>query len=150
MSASSPRPTSSPFVVDMFDLAGVVEHGDKRGRELGFPTANLSPDFEGAVPPEGVYAGWFRRPNGSVMPAAVSIGRRPTFYRAEADSLLIEAYLIDFTADLYDEHVTLRLVQRLRGQVRFEDVRQLVAQMHKDVAQCRVVLASPDALAICL
>ncbi|HUF97934.1 MAG TPA: riboflavin kinase, partial [Ilumatobacter sp.] len=68
----------------------------------------------------------------------------------ERDSLLIEAFLIDFAADLYGEHVALRLVKRLRGQVRFDSVRHLTDQMNADVAQCRSILATPSALEICL
>jgi riboflavin kinase/FMN adenylyltransferase len=128
-----------------FELVGEVEHGDARGRELGFPTANLSPHLAGELPPEGVYAAWCRRHDGSVHISAVSIGRRPTFYRAEPDSLLVEAFLLDFTGDLYGEQILLRFVQRLRGQVKFAHVDELIDQMSADVQQCRTVMQSPAA-----
>jgi riboflavin kinase / FMN adenylyltransferase len=121
-------------------LVGLVEHGDARGRELGFPTANLAPDAIGTFPPEGVYAAWCRRADGTCHASAVSVGRRPTFYRDEEDSLLVEAYLLDFSGDLYDERITLEFVRRLRGQVKFDSVDGLIRQMHDDVHTCRRLL----------
>lgn len=121
-------------------IAGVVEHGDERGRQLGFPTANLAPGDDADLLVDGVYAGWCWRANGTVWPTAVSVGRRPTFYRDEPVSLLVEAYLLDFQGSLYDERITVRLVRRLRGQVRFDGVDQLVAQLARDVERTRRLL----------
>ncbi|GAA4848937.1 bifunctional riboflavin kinase/FAD synthetase [Luteimicrobium xylanilyticum] len=140
-------------------LRGVVVHGDARGRELGFPTANLGPaadgtPVQGMVPADGVYAGWLRRPGretDAVLPAAVSIGTNPTFDGAERR---VEAYVLDRTdLDLYGEEVVLELVERLRPTLRFDGpdaIERLVATMHDDVARARVALgvarpASPAA-----
>jgi riboflavin kinase/FMN adenylyltransferase len=119
-------------------VRGIVTPGDRRGRTIGFPTANLptTPDLQ--VPSDGVYAAWYQRPDGTQYPAAVNIGKRPTFYDF-AERSLIEAHLIGFRGDLYGEQAKVRFVRRLRGERRFEDVDQLVAQLGKDVvnaAQC--------------
>ena len=121
-----------------FEVRGIVMPGDRRGRTIGFPTANLptTPDLQ--VPSDGVYAAWYQRPDGTQYPAAVNIGKRPTFYDF-AERSLIEAHLIGFRGDLYGEQAKVRFVRRLRGERRFEDVDQLVAQLGKDVvnaAQC--------------
>ncbi|MEN0127898.1 MAG: bifunctional riboflavin kinase/FAD synthetase [Brevundimonas sp.] len=120
-------------------LRGEVVHGDARGRELGFPTANLGPDAEGMVPADGVYAGWLRRADGTVLPAAVSIGTNPTF---DGVARRVEAYVLDRTdLDLYGEQVVLELVERLRPTLRFDGIEPLVTQMHADVDRVREVLA---------
>jgi riboflavin kinase / FMN adenylyltransferase len=120
-------------------VRGEVAHGDKRGRELGFPTANVSlPDYI-ALPADGVYAGWYRRPDGVRRPAAVSLGRRPTFYE-ESGLRLLEVYLLDFDGDLYGEAAQVDFVAHLRSQARFESVQALVEQMDRDVATTRRVL----------
>ena len=98
------------------EVRGVVAQGDKRGRELGFPTANVSVPGDILLPADGIYAGWFERADGSVHPAAISLGRRPTFY-VEAHASLLEAHLLDFDGDLYDEHAKVRFVAWLRGEV---------------------------------
>lgn len=114
---------------------GVVEHGDRRGRELGFPTANVAVPGDIVVPAEGVYAGWYERPNGDVHPTAISIGRRPTFY---SDGInLVEAHLLDFSGDLYGEIGRVRIQAWLRGQVKYEGVESLCAQLYKDVENTR-------------
>jgi riboflavin kinase / FMN adenylyltransferase len=82
-----------------FEARGVVVAGDKRGRLLGFPTANVEVPTRVCVPADGVYAGWYERPDGTVHPCAINLGRRPTFYE-HADHSLLEAHLIDFDADL--------------------------------------------------
>ena len=115
-----------------FELRGEVVSGDRRGRELGFPTANLIPDPALVTPGHGVYAA---RADGH--PAAVSIGVRPTFASGRGE--LIEAYLIDFDGDLYGHELSLRFLRRLRGERRFDTVDALVAQMHEDVAQAREI-----------
>ncbi|MBD7981334.1 bifunctional riboflavin kinase/FAD synthetase [Oerskovia merdavium] len=128
-------------------LRGVVIHGDARGRELGFPTANLGA-ISGMVPADGVYAGWLRRPQllaadpgncDGVLPAAISIGTNPTFDGVERR---IEAYVLDRTdLDLYDEEVVLEFVEHLRPTLRFDGIDALVETMHDDVARARVILA---------
>ena len=121
-------------------LRGTVVQGDRRGRELGFPTANVGGEVSGLVPADGVYAGWLRvEGEGEALPAAVSIGTNPTFDGVEQR---IEAYVLDRTGlDLYGTEVTVELVDRVRGQVRFESVDALVAQMHDDVEKVRALLA---------
>ena len=124
------------------EVRGIVAHGDERGRELGFPTANLSVPGEILLPADGIYAGWFERADGSLWPTAISLGRRPTFY-AEAHVSLLEAHLLDFTGDLYDEAGRVRFVTRLRGEVKFDSVEALVEQIQRDCDQARLVLAAP-------
>lgn len=118
---------------DPFVLAGPVIHGDARGRELGFPTANLVPAEAFACPGHGVYA---CRADGHA--AAVSIGVRPTFTTGRGE--LIEAYLLDFDGDLYDSVLRLEFLQRLRGERRFETAEALIEQMHADVALTREIV----------
>ena len=122
-----------------YEVRGVVAHGDARGRELGFPTANVSVPGDILLPADGIYAGWYERPDGTVHPTAISLGRRPTFYE-EAHASLLEAHLLDFTGDLYDEPARVRFVARLRGEVRFDGVDALVEQMHRDCDQARALL----------
>lgn len=122
-------------------LRGIVCHGDKRGRELGFPTANLAVPSEMQICGDGIYAGWYLRPDGTRHQTAVSVGRQPTFY-AERPFSLVEAFLLDFQGDLYDELGTVELVQRLRGQVKFGSVEALIDQITADVAQTRLALAA--------
>jgi riboflavin kinase / FMN adenylyltransferase len=123
-------------------VRGVVGHGDKRGRTLGFPTANVAVPAGIALPADGVYAGWYRRPGGRRLPAAVSLGRRPTFY-VDADLSLLEAHLLDFDDDLYDEAAEVEFVGRLRGQEAFASVDALIEQMGHDVRAARRLLAAP-------
>src|SRR3954453_6966914 len=124
------------------EVRGVVMHGDARGRELGFPTANVAVPEEILLPADGIYAGWYEQPNGEVRPAAISLGRRPQFY-VDADSSLLEAYLLDFDGDLYDQPAKVRFVARLRGEQRFDSVDALVAQMGRDVDAARTALDPP-------
>jgi riboflavin kinase/FMN adenylyltransferase len=123
------------------EVRGVVAQGDKRGRELGFPTANVSVPGDILLPADGIYAGWFERADGSVHPTAISLGRRPTFY-VEAHASLLEAHLLDFDGDLYDEHVKVRFVAWLRGEARFDSVDELVAQIDHDCHAARRLLSS--------
>jgi riboflavin kinase/FMN adenylyltransferase len=124
-------------------VRGVVTRGDQRGRVLGFPTANVAVPDMIAVPADGVYAGWYLRPDGVRRPAALSLGRRPTFY-TDADLALLEAYVLDFDGDLYGEAARVEFVAHLRGQARFSSVEDLVAQMGHDVVVTRQVLGIPD------
>jgi riboflavin kinase/FMN adenylyltransferase len=117
-----------------------VEHGDKRGRDLGFPTANLMLPSEIQLPAEGIYAGWLERADGSVHATAMSLGHRPTFYERPQGAPLLECHVLDFAGDLYGEAVRVRFVERLRGELRFDGVDALVAQMAIDVERTRAVL----------
>jgi riboflavin kinase/FMN adenylyltransferase len=122
-------------------VRGVVQTGDKRGRELGFPTANLAVPNEVQLPADGIYAGWYTSgANGHAHPAAISLGRRPTFY-ADADTSLLEAHLLDFDGDLYGDHGRVSFVARLRGEVKFDSVDALVDQIGRDVEATRTALA---------
>jgi riboflavin kinase/FMN adenylyltransferase len=116
-----------------FQLRGEVVHGDERGRELGFPTANLIPQEALACPGHGVYAAFA---NGH--PAAVSIGVRPTFNTGRGE--LIEAYIIDYEGDLYGRELCLEFLERLRGERRFDTREALIAQMHSDVERTRELI----------
>ncbi|MEV0718315.1 bifunctional riboflavin kinase/FAD synthetase [Asanoa sp. NPDC050611] len=118
-------------------LEGIVVRGDQRGRDIGFPTANLSVHKYAAVPADGIYAGWVVR-RGERLPAAISIGTNPTFSGRERR---VEAYILDFDGDIYGERVSLDFVARLRDMLKFDGVEPLVAQMAEDVAQTREVLA---------
>ena len=130
-------------------VVGEVVHGDHRGRELGYPTANLAADSVGMVPADGVYAGWMLRldiredPDDPQMherflPAAISVGTNPTF---DGTVRRVEAYVLDRTdLDLYGERVALEFVTRLRETLRFDGVGPLVEQMAIDVQQCHDVL----------
>jgi riboflavin kinase/FMN adenylyltransferase len=123
------------------EVRGVVEHGDGRGGPvLGFPTANVSVPGDIQLPGDGVFAGWYERPDGTVHPAALSLGRRPTFYDAHGMRLL-EAYLLDFDGDLYDERAKIRFQAFLHAQRRHDTVEGLINQLHDDVAATRVRLA---------
>jgi riboflavin kinase/FMN adenylyltransferase len=122
-------------------VEGVVVRGDSRGRELGYPTANLALDPYTAVPADGVYAGRLVRdtPAGPVaLPAAISVGTNPTFDGRERR---VEAYVLDFDGDLYDQPVAVEFVSRLRGMERFGTVEELVKQMADDVRLTRERLA---------
>jgi riboflavin kinase/FMN adenylyltransferase len=120
-------------------VRGQVVHGDERGRLLGFPTANLAVPSAIALPADGVYAGWYISPGGARLPAALSLGRRPTFYEHE-DTSLLEAHLLDFDGDLYGEMARVEFADRIRGQVRFDSAEALVEQMGRDVEECRALL----------
>ena len=124
------------------EVSGVVVEGDRRGRSLGFPTANVPVDDTYAVPPDGVYAGRLDI-GGEVLPAAISVGTNPTF---DGRDRRVESYVIDrpssgASLDLYGRLVRVELVRRLRSMDVFDTVDALVAQMHEDVADTRSVLA---------
>ena len=122
-----------------YRLAGVVVHGDERGRELGFPTANLQIDQSRAVPADGVYAGWVTTGGLGRLAAAISIGTNPQFDGAERR---IEAFVLDRDdLDLYDQELSVDFVARVRGQAVFADLGALVAAMNTDVAMTRKLLA---------
>jgi len=123
-----------------FTLAGPVVHGSGLGRTIGFPTANLALADDQLVPMRGVYAAHVDLPDGSRHRAAVNIGVRPT---VEHDgNLLVEAHLLDFDADIYDQSIEVRFRRWLRHEQRFESVDRLVEQLGKDVLHTRVLLRS--------
>lgn len=132
-----------------FEVRGFVRRGDQRGRTIGFPTANVEVPEHFCVPAEGVYAAWYIRDLGDgrevTLPAAVNIGRRPTFYE-DASRLSIEAHVIDAVdLDLYGEVARLQFVDRLRGEKKFADVEELIEQLRRDVDRARqLLLSSPD------
>ena len=123
-----------------FEVRGVVTPGDRRGRTIGFPTANIPTTIDLQVPSDGVYAAWYIRDDGAQYPAAVNIGKRPTFYE-DADRSLIEAHLIGFRGDLYGETAKVRFVRRLRGERKFDGVDALKEQLVKDVADAAKCLS---------
>jgi riboflavin kinase/FMN adenylyltransferase len=133
---------ASHFLGSPYQFRGIVMHGDKRGRTLGYPTANLVPPNELCYPGHGIYAcraaveldGEWRW-----WPAAVNVGVRPTFVTGRG--VLIEAFLIDFDGDLYDSELRLAFLSRLRGERRFESTEALVDQMARDVEQAHRIAA---------
>jgi riboflavin kinase/FMN adenylyltransferase len=118
-------------------LEGIVVRGDGRGKELGFPTANLSMTRFAAVPADGVYACWFIHSSGRRLAAAVSVGTNPTF---SGNERRVEAFVLDVDEDFYGQRVALDFVVRVRGQERFESSAALVEQMHLDVDGIRKLL----------
>jgi riboflavin kinase/FMN adenylyltransferase len=120
-------------------VEGPVVRGDARGRELGFPTANLGVPAGIAIPKDGIYAGHLVRASGERSKAAISIGTNPTF---GAQTRRVEAYVIDagHDLDLYEEHVIVEFAERLRGMERFDSVDALVAEMARDVERARATL----------
>jgi riboflavin kinase/FMN adenylyltransferase len=121
-----------------FHMRGTVAHGDKRGRTLGYPTANLVPDPRLVVPDHGIYA-CRAQIDGRQHVAAVNVGVRPTFKTGRG--LLVEAYLLDFEGDIYDRELRLDFLERLRGERRFDSVEALVEQMGRDVSETRRIAA---------
>lgn len=124
-------------------VRGVVVQGDARGRELGFPTANLGPKtgaktLEGMVPADGVYAGYALVGENS-YPAAISVGNNPTF--TPTGQSRVEAYLLDFSGDLYGQTIEVLFADYIRPTLTFNSVEDLITQMHADVESCRVALS---------
>ncbi|MDS1112821.1 bifunctional riboflavin kinase/FAD synthetase [Gordonia westfalica] len=132
-------------------VEGVVVRGDGRGRDLGYPTANVAPPMYAAIPADGVYAAWFTILGagpavGEVVPgeryqAAVSVGTNPTF---SGRTRTVEAFVLDKNADLYGQHVAVDFVHRIRGMVQFDGIDALVAEMGNDVATTRKILAAAE------
>jgi riboflavin kinase/FMN adenylyltransferase len=128
-------------------IDGVVERGDQRGRELGYPTANMRTDAWTAIPADGVYAGrvvrldeWGRTLDAPPLgTAAISVGTNPTF---EVRQRRVEAFVLDFEGDLYGATLGVEFVQRLRGMEKFDDIDALVRQMALDVDQTRALMES--------
>lgn len=126
----------------MHGMRGEIVHGDARGRELGFPTANLSHEATGLIPADGVYAGWMTDTDGTRYPVAISVGTNPTFPGERHRR--VEAFVIDATLDLYDHTVVIEFVERLRGMATFDNIDDLITQMTTDVQQARAVLSLPN------
>lgn len=124
------------------EVRGVVTDGDKRARELGFPTANVSVPDEICLPRDGIYAGWYVRPDGRRLPTAISLGRRPTFYEQQPFSLLEAHVLGGFEADLYGEVARVQFVEHLRDELRFDSVDDLVDQMGRDCRRAEELLGA--------
>jgi riboflavin kinase/FMN adenylyltransferase len=122
-----------------FEARGVVVTGDQRGRLLGFPTANVEVPNVICLPADGVYAGYYVRPDGSEHPCAMNLGRRPTFYE-HADHSLLEAHLLDFNADLYGERANVRFTHFLRSERKFDGFEAIKAQLQLDIEHARTVL----------
>jgi riboflavin kinase/FMN adenylyltransferase len=121
------------------EMRGVVEGGDQRGRTIGFPTANVGMPVSFVIPAEAVYAGLLTAADGIERPTAISLGRRPTFY---PDGLtLLEAHVIDYSGDLYGQTVSIRFVDKIRDQRRFDGPDELAAQLRADVESARGILA---------
>ncbi len=128
--AEARRCLGAPFMIE-----GTVVKGDQRGRELGFPTANIVPDDRLVIPGHGIYAAF-----ADGIPAAVNVGVRPTFESGRG--ILVETYLIDHEEDLYGKTLRVAFVERLRGEKRYDEVEALIAQMHRDVEDARRVCAN--------
>ncbi len=122
-----------------FEIRGTVVQGDQRGRTIGFPTANVALANDMARPANGVYAARYRTPDGVVRPAAVNVGVRPTFYES-ADAAVLEAHVLDFDGDLYDQVAEVQFCSFLRSERRFNGIDELKAQLEQDIADTRVAL----------
>jgi riboflavin kinase/FMN adenylyltransferase len=120
-----------------FSVSGVVVHGDKRGRTIGFPTANIEVPNAMCLPADGVYSGIIKRADGSSHVCAINLGRRPTFFE-HADHSLLEAHLLDFDGDLYGERVSVTFEHFLRSERKFEGLESIKTQLQLDVAAARV------------
>lgn len=135
--ASGDVATAAKLLGRLPRVNGEVVHGHKRGRELGFPTANLSQEATGLVPSDGVYAGWFVD-GGHRYPAAISVGTNPTF--EGVNKRTVEAFLLDQNLDLYGHQVTIEFATHIRGMVAFTGIDPLIEQMHNDVRVTREIL----------
>jgi riboflavin kinase / FMN adenylyltransferase len=125
-------------------VEGVVVRGDQRGRELGYPTANVAATEHAAIPADGVYAGWFVRPGRDGgeerLPTAVSVGSNPTF---SGQVRTVEAFVLDHTEDFYGQRVGVDFVGKVRGMTRFDSIEELITAMDGDVATTRGLLGLP-------
>ncbi len=122
-----------------FEVRGDVVQGDQRGRLLGFPTANVEVSNRMCLPADGVYAGRYERPDGSIHDCAINLGRRPTFYE-HAETSLLEAHLLDFEGDLYGETAIVRFSHFLRSERKFDGIDALIEQLRSDVENTRTLL----------
>jgi riboflavin kinase/FMN adenylyltransferase len=122
-----------------YEIRGTVVNGDKRGRTIGFPTANVEVPNAMCLPADGVYAGKFQCDDGSVHACAINLGRRPTFFE-HADHSLLEAHLLDFAGDLYGQHVNVTFEHFLRSERKFDGLEAIKTQLQLDVAAARLAL----------
>ena len=122
-----------------YEVRGFVVNGDKRGRSIGFPTANVEVPNAMCLPADGVYAGRFRCDDGSVHACAINLGRRPTFFE-HADHSLLEAHLLDFSGDLYGQKVSVTFEHFLRSERKFDGLEAIKTQLQLDVAAARLAL----------
>ena len=130
---------ASACLGSLYRVTGEVVHGDRRGRELGFPTANLEPPARKVLPADGVYAG-YAVVDGDRLPAAINVGVRPTFGEGHR---LVEAFILDFSGDLYGKVIAVEFAHWLRAELRFDTVESLVDQMNEDVERTRTLVGSP-------
>lgn len=136
--------TCNRFLGRTFFLQGEVVSGDRRGRELGFPTANLALPGDSLLPGDGIYATWAVI-DGKRHPSATSIGVRPTFGLSDR---MLEVHVLDFQGDLYGKEIGVEFVGKIRDQQKFEGVNELIAQMDQDVAQARLALDRDQGAAV--
>ena len=125
-----------------FSLTGFVVKGDQRGRQIGFPTANVDIQPDITLPPDGTYATWIQA-EGMIYKSATNIGFRPTF---DSTDRQLETHIIDYNGDLYNAKIRVAFVKKLRDEVKFNAVGDLVNQLHQDIAQVKVVLAEDEPL----
>lgn len=123
------------------EVRGVVGRGDGRAKDLGFPTANVGVPEGICLPRDGIYAGWYVTPDGSSHAAAISLGRRPTFYE-DAKASVLEAHLLDFSGDLYEQNARVQFSSRLRDELKFDSVDALVTQVGLDCDRVRELLTA--------
>ena len=131
--------TATNLLGRAYEMRGVVVNGDKRGRSIGFPTANVEVPNAMCLPADGVYAGRFRCDDGSVHACAINLGRRPTFFE-HADHSLLEAHLLDFSGDLYGQKVSVTFEHFLRSERKFDGLEAIKTQLQLDVAAARLAL----------
>ena len=131
--------TATNLLGRAYEVRGVVVNGDKRGRMIGFPTANVEVPNAMCLPADGVYAGKFKCDDGSMHACAINLGRRPTFFE-HADHSLLEAHLLDFDGDLYGQKVSVTFEHFLRSERKFDGLEAIKAQLQLDVAAARLAL----------
>ena len=131
--------TATRLLGRAFEVRGTVVTGDQRGRTIGFATANVEIPNGMCLPSDGVYAGLYRRPDGSEHACAINLGRRPTFY-VNAEHSLLEAHLLDFAGDLYGEDAAVTFVAFLRSEKQFAGIDELKTQLKRDVEHARVAV----------
>ena len=131
--------TATNLLGRAYEVRGVVVNGDKRGRMIGFPTANVEVPNTMCLPADGVYAGKFQCDDGSVHACAINLGRRPTFFE-HADHSLLEAHLLDFDGDLYGQKVSVTFGHFLRSERKFDGLEAIKTQLQLDVAAARLAL----------
>jgi len=128
--------TASRMLGRPYEVRGTVVTGDQRGRTIGFPTANVQIPNGMCMPSDGVYAGLYTRPDGSEHATAINLGRRPTFY-ANQEASLLEAYLMDFSGDLYGEDASVKFLAFLRSEKQFSGIDELKQQLQHDIEHAR-------------